>query len=68
MGKDHVGARKYMFVTNGIVDISQHWDGDFTHELRVHIQKLKGELETFRKLLSKVFQPTCMDNRLKEFE
>jgi len=68
MGKDHVGVRKYMFVTNGIVDRSQHWNGDCTHELRVQIQKLKGELETLRKLLSKAFQPTYMDNRLKEFE
>jgi CHAD domain-containing protein len=39
-----------------------------THELRVKIQKLKGELETFRKMVGKAFQPTYMDNRLKEFE
>jgi hypothetical protein len=39
-----------------------------TYELRVHIQKLKGELETLHKSFSKIFQPTYMDNKLKEFE
>jgi hypothetical protein len=68
MGKDHVGARKYMFLTNGIVDKNQHWDGNCTHELRVQIQELKGELEILHKLPSKAFQPTYMDNRLKEFK
>jgi hypothetical protein len=37
-----------------------------THELWVQIQ-LKGKLETFHKSPSKVFQPTYMDNQLKEF-
>jgi hypothetical protein len=39
-----------------------------THELWVQIQKMKGELETFCKLPSKVFQTTYKDNQLKEFE
>jgi hypothetical protein len=38
-----------------------------THELWVHIQELKGKLETLRKALGKAFQTTYMDNRLKEF-
>ncbi len=33
-----------------------------THELQVQIQELKGKLETLCKALSKVFQPTYMDN------
>jgi hypothetical protein len=33
-----------------------------THELRVHIQELKGELETFHKSPGRAFQPTYMDN------
>jgi len=39
-----------------------------THELEVQIQELKGELETFHKTPSKVFQTTYMGNQLKEFE
>jgi len=39
-----------------------------THELWVHIPELKGKLETFHKSLGKAFQPTYMDNQLKEFE
>ncbi len=39
-----------------------------THELRVQIQKLKGELETLCNSLGEAFQPTYMDNWLKEFE
>jgi len=45
------------------IDVENH-----THELWVHIQKLKGELETFHQTLGKVFQTTYMDNRLKEFK
>jgi CHAD domain-containing protein len=37
---------------------------NYTHELRVQIQELKGELETF----CKAFQTTYMDNQLKEFK
>jgi hypothetical protein len=33
-----------------------------THELRVQIQELKGELKTLRQALGKVFQTTYMDN------
>jgi hypothetical protein len=39
-----------------------------TYELRIHIQELKGESETFHKVPGKVFQTTYMDNQLKEFE
>ncbi len=39
-----------------------------THELRVQIQKLKGELETLCKSHGKNFQATYMDYQLKEFE
>jgi len=39
-----------------------------TYELRIHIQELKGEFETFHKVPGKVFQTTYMDNQLKEFE
>ncbi len=39
-----------------------------TYELWVQIQELKGKLETFHKVLGKVFQTTYMDNWLKEFE
>jgi hypothetical protein len=39
-----------------------------THELEVQIQELKGELETFHKTPSKVFQTTYMGNQLKELE
>jgi hypothetical protein len=41
---------------------------NYTHELHVQIQKLKGELETFHKSTSKASQPTYMDNKLKEFD
>jgi hypothetical protein len=33
-----------------------------THDLQVHIQELKGELETFRQSSGKVFQNTYMNN------
>jgi len=39
-----------------------------THELWVHLQELKGELETFRQLHSKAFQTIYMDSQLKECE
>jgi hypothetical protein len=39
-----------------------------THELWIQIQELKGKLETLCQTLGKVFQPTYMDNWLKEFE
>jgi hypothetical protein len=39
-----------------------------TLELSVQIQELKGKLETVHNTPSKVFQPTYMDNWLKEFE
>lgn len=39
-----------------------------THEFQVHIQKLKGQLETLHKSPNKTSQPTYMDNQLKEFE
>ncbi len=39
-----------------------------THELWVQIQELKGELETFGKTPSKVFQTTYKDSWLKEFK
>jgi hypothetical protein len=45
------------------IDMENH-----THELWVHIQELKGKLETLHQAPSKVFQTTYMDNRLKEFE
>ncbi len=41
---------------------------NYTHELWVQIQKLKGKLETFRKALGNFFQTTYMDNQLKEFQ
>jgi hypothetical protein len=39
-----------------------------THELRVHIQELKGKLETHHNSLNKASQLIYMDNWLKEFE
>ncbi len=39
-----------------------------THEFRVHIQELKGELETLDQAPGRVFQTIYMDNQLKEFE
>jgi hypothetical protein len=39
-----------------------------THELWVHLQELKGELETLCQLHSKAFQTIYMDNQLKECE
>ncbi len=56
-----------LFAIEIIVDWSQHWHGNCSHELWVHIQELKGKLETLRKALGKVFQDTYMDNQLKKF-
>jgi hypothetical protein len=39
-----------------------------THELKVHIQELKGKLETFHQTSSKHSSTTYVDNQLKEFE
>jgi len=41
---------------------------NYTHELQVQIQELKGKLETLHKTSSKVSQTTSMDNRVKEFD
>jgi hypothetical protein len=41
---------------------------NYTHELQIHIQELRGELETFHKSFSKASQPNYMDNKLKEIE
>jgi hypothetical protein len=41
---------------------------NYTHELWVQIQELKGKLETLCQTPNKVFQTTYMDNWLKEFE
>jgi CHAD domain-containing protein len=45
------------------IDMENH-----THELRVHIQKLKSELKTFCQVLGKIYQTTYMVNQLKEFK
>jgi len=41
---------------------------NYTYELRIYIQELKGELETLHQTLGKVSQTTYMDNQLREFE
>ncbi len=38
-----------------------------THELWVQIQELEGKLKTLHTSHDKAFQPTYLDNRLKEF-
>jgi hypothetical protein len=50
-----------------MTEVNNYMD-NHSHELWVHIQELKGKLETFCTTFNKVSQPTYMDNWLKEFE
>jgi hypothetical protein len=46
MGKEFVGARKYMFVAKGIIDGSQHWHGKsypWTSGIDPRIEKQVGD-------------------------
>ncbi len=59
---------EYLFATKGIVDGSQHWYGKlypWTLGTNSRIERLIG---TLRKAPNKAYQPTYMDNWLKEFE
>jgi hypothetical protein len=56
-----------VFAKEGIVGINIDVENR-THELWVHIKKLRDKLETLCKETNKVFQPIHMDNRSKEFE